>query len=249
MTNAIKAELIKLRRSRIILIALAIPLVAVITGSYNYYANLAILTPGWVGLWSQITLFYGLFFMTMGIALLAASMWRMEHRGSNWNGLLCTTTRPLTIIIAKTVVLFLLIVIMQLVILVGTWIAGVAFVGLHGVPPVIFCLVALLVACAGTAVAAWQSLFSMVMRSFAAPLALGFVGTVGGVFIPQLEVNYLDYVVPYSLINRTVSMGSSAFTHAAVFSVMQFVMVLGASLVLTAIGVVISSQVMAHREV
>ena len=53
----LRAELLKLRRSHLWLIAIVLPLLAVITGSINYFSNPGALTHGWDSLFSQVLLF------------------------------------------------------------------------------------------------------------------------------------------------------------------------------------------------
>lgn len=85
--NAIRAELLKLRRSAVWIIVVVLPLFAVVTGTVNYVLNVGELSSTWSSYWSQVTLFYGLLYLSIGVAVLASTLWRMEHRG-NWPRLL-----------------------------------------------------------------------------------------------------------------------------------------------------------------
>ena len=53
----IVAELTKLRRSSLWIIAAVLPVLAVVTGTVNYGNNQGMLSSGWVPFWSQVVLF------------------------------------------------------------------------------------------------------------------------------------------------------------------------------------------------
>ncbi|GAA5226971.1 ABC transporter permease [Paeniglutamicibacter antarcticus] len=250
MLAVIQAELLKLHHSRILLVAIAVPLVAVLTGTFNYQLNAGSgIGSGWESLWSQVVVFYSLFFMSMGIAVLAAAVWRMEHQGSNWNALMTTTVPPFRIVTAKTTVLILLIIVMQFVLVAGTWIAGVTIAGLQGAMPALVVPVAALAVVAGGAVAAWQSLLSMLIRSFATPLALGLVGIIVGVVVPMAGYTKLAYVLPYSLVGRTLATGSVAVSDAAGLNLGQVGVILGTGIALIVAGLLVSTWLLRHRDV
>ena len=101
----LRAEILKLKRSATWIIALILPLLAVITGTINLANNPDTLDAGWASFTSQVTLFYGLLFFSIGISLIASTVWRMEHRGTNWNLLLTTTRQPIKLVAAKIAVI------------------------------------------------------------------------------------------------------------------------------------------------
>ena len=74
-----RAELTKLKRSSTWIIAFVLPILAVTTGTINFAGNSNALDSGWASFTSQVVLFYGLLFYSMGISLLAATAWRMER--------------------------------------------------------------------------------------------------------------------------------------------------------------------------
>ena len=91
-TSLLAAEAIKLRRSSAWVVAVLLPLLAVITGTVNFIMNRESFE-GWISLSSQITLFYSMMFCSLGIALLASTVWRVEHRGTSWQSLLSMLMR------------------------------------------------------------------------------------------------------------------------------------------------------------
>ena len=101
LMRCIRAENRKLRRSPVWLLFLAVPAISAIYGTFNYRMNQGILTHGWYDLWTQYTLFYALFFFAPLIGVYAAYLWRLEHRGHNWNLIMTAPVRPFALYAAK----------------------------------------------------------------------------------------------------------------------------------------------------
>ena len=101
LLRCIRAENRKLRRSPIWLLFLAVPAISAVYGTFNYRMNLEILTHGWYDLWTQYTLFYAIFFFAPLIGVYAAYLWRLEHRGHNWNLIMTAPVRPFCLYFAK----------------------------------------------------------------------------------------------------------------------------------------------------
>jgi len=66
-------------------------------------------------MWLRSVVFYGLFPLAIGIGILASLMWRVEHRGGNWNALMSGPTSSMRIVAAKAVVVAVLAAAMQVV--------------------------------------------------------------------------------------------------------------------------------------
>jgi putative membrane protein len=210
-----RAELIKLKRSSTWLIALILPSLAVVTGTINLANNKDALDSGWASFTSQVVLFYGLLFYSMGISLLAATVWRMEHRGTNWNLLLTTTAQPLRLVLVKTAVILLLVALMQAVLIAGTAISGAFILGLDGPFPWQFAVVGLLALIAAIPLTAAQSLLSMLLRSFAAPVALCLLGCVIGIAaVTSTALRPVGYVLPQAINTRALNLGSTAISQS-----------------------------------
>ncbi|MGO1973588.1 MAG: ABC transporter permease [Propionibacteriaceae bacterium] len=208
-----RAELLKLKRSATWLIALVLPLLAVITGTVNFANNAAELRAGWVSFTSQVTLFYGLLFFSVGIGLLTATVWRMEHRGTNWSLLLTSTRNSARLVLAKIAVVAVPVAVMQLVLVAGTLLSGVFVLRLSGGIPWQFALVGALSIIAALALIAAQSLLSMLLKSFAAPVAICLVGCVIGVATVTSEtLQPLSHLVPQAINTRALNLGSTALS-------------------------------------
>jgi hypothetical protein len=211
----LRAELVKLKRSSTWLIALILPLLAVTTGTVNLAKNIDLLDAGWASFTSQVVLFYGLLFFSMGIGVLTATVWRMEHRGTNWNLLLTTTRQPVRLVLAKIAAIAVPVAAMQAVLVVATFVSGRFVLHLEGAFPWQFALVCALAVVAALPLIAVQSLLSMLLRSFAAPVAICLVGCVIGVAtVTSIALRPLSYVVPQAINTRTLNLGSTAIAES-----------------------------------
>lgn len=205
------AELIKLRRSAAWLVAVLLPALAVLTGSVNFQANQGVLSSGWESLTSQITLFYGLFFYSLGVCLLVSLAWRAEHQ--SWN-LTATSTGMGRLLLAKTCAVVPMLVAMQMVIVAGTGIAGLVL-GVSGGVPWKLLLVGVVGVWVAVPLVVLQSVISAVVRSFAMSVALGFLGVFVALGISAQEgVSALAWVVPQALVTRGSLLGSTAVSSA-----------------------------------
>ena len=91
--NSIAAEFSKLKRSLSWAVVVLLPIVLVVSGLIMTLIDGRGLEDGWHTLWMRSIVFYGLFPLSVGIAILASLVWRAEHRGSNWNALMSRTRR------------------------------------------------------------------------------------------------------------------------------------------------------------
>lgn len=210
--SLITVEILKLKRSAVWVVAVLLPLLAVITGSVNYVMNPEALTQGWVSLSSQVTLFYSIMFFSLGVALLASAAWRVEHRGTSWNAMRTTSHSPVAVVTAKTLAIVVPTAAMQVVLMALTWVVGMCL-GLGPAIPASFVAAGALSVVVAMPLVALQSLLSMLMRSFAAPVALCFGGCVMG-FGLLAGQSPLIYASPQGIISRCLTLGSSAVSDA-----------------------------------
>jgi hypothetical protein len=231
-----RAELVKLKRSTTWLVALVLPLLAVTTGTVNFAHNTDQLGTGWASFTSQVVLFYGLLFSSMGIAVLAATVWRVEHRGTNWNLLLTTTRQPIRLVLAKIAAIAVPVFFMQAVLVVATLVSGVVVLQVDGAFPWHLPVVGVLAVLAALPLVALQSLLSMLVRSFATPVAICLVGCVLGVAtVTSVALRPLSYVLPQALNTRALNLGSTAIAHSGGLTVPDAVPLLLTSLALATI--------------
>ena len=212
-TSLLAAETIKLKRSSAWVVAVLLPLLAVITGTFNFYGNRETFPQTWVSLTSQMTFFYSMMFCPLGVALLASTVWRVEPRGTSWNAMRTTPHSPTAVALAKTLILFTPVLAMQVILVVLAWISGTLVMGLGPAMPTAFIVSGLLAVVAAAPLVAVQSLLSMLMRSFAAPVAVAFLGCVVS-FGLMASQSPLTYAVPQGILSKTLTLGSSAMSTA-----------------------------------
>ena len=226
--SLVAAEAIKLKRSSVWAVTILLPLLAVITGSVNYSINSDMLPRTWVTLASQITVFYAMMFCSLGVALLASAVWRVEHRGTSWNAMRPTPHTPAAVALAKTLVLFAPLLVMQVILVVLAWISGTFFMGLGPAMPMSFTVSALLGVLTAAPLIAVQSLLSMLMRSFAAPVAVAFIGCAVGIGLAAAQ-SPLAYVIPQGILTMTLALDSSALSTAGGFDAASMLPLLAAT--------------------
>lgn len=208
--GALPAEFIKLRRSLAWVVVVVLPLALVLSA----VVNTAVVgrEPGdaWDTLWMRSLVFYGLFPLPVGIAILASLVWRVEHRGGNWNALMSGPTSTARVVTAKAGVTFVLAAAMQLVMFVAVVVVGKLVLGLPDLLPARYVGVSLLIALACLPAAVLQSALSMTMRSFAAPVAVALVGA--GVSVVALVAGLPGAIAsPYALLARATQTGTGTF--------------------------------------
>ena len=226
--SLVAAEAIKLKRSSVWAVTVLLPLLAVVSGSVNFRMNRQAFLQGWVSLTSQMTLFYAMMFCSLGVALLASTVWRVEHRGTSWNAMRTTPHTATAVALAKTLVLFAPLLVMQVILVVLAWISGTFIMGLGPAMPMSFTVSALLGVLAAAPLVAVQSLLSMLMRSFAAPVAVAFIGCAVGFGLAAAQ-SPLAYVIPQGILNMTLVLGSSASSVAGSFDAASMLPLLAAT--------------------
>lgn len=225
------AEALKLRRSAVWVVAVVLPVLTVVSGTVNLLMN--DLPRQWEGLVSQVLVFYSLFFFSLGVALLGSAAWRPEHRGSSWNAMRTTTHSPQALAAAKTLVITAPVVLMQVMVLVLTWPVGAAL-GLGPVPPAGFVIECLIAVPAAQPLIALQSLLSMRMRSFAAPVAVCLAGLVVSIAL-IMKGSALADVWPQSLATRALTLGSTAVSTAGALDASDLAALLAGTMVCGAV--------------
>lgn len=171
LKNAVMAESLKLKGSKIALPVILLPLISVLLGSGNFAVNSLDLTNGWYSLWTQVALFYGYFFYPIIIAICCAYTMRLEKTNHNWNAVMICPVRPGTVILSKLIIIGGISLIVQ-VFLVILYLAAGLLLGVKGsfLPDILsFSLCGF---AASLAVAAVQLYLSMVIKSFALPIGI-----------------------------------------------------------------------------
>ena len=197
LLRCLYAEHIKLRHSPVWLAFLLMPVLPAIMGTFNYLQNQAVLENGWYSLWSQHTLFECYFFLPAIIAVYASYLWRLEHTGTNWNQTLTAPLPVSLIFITKFAMTAIMVIFTQfwigLLFIIAGLLAGIQ----DSLPPQ---LIGWLFygALGAVVVCALQLSISLVIRNFAAPVAVAVAGGVGGL---MMMAKGWGLWFPYSLIS------------------------------------------------
>lgn len=179
LLRALRSEGMKCRRSPVWAVFLVLPLFPAIMGTLNYLGNLEILDNGWYSLWSQHTIFSASFFMPAQFGVFCAWQWRLEHTDHNWNSLMTAPVPVRDLYWSKFLLAAGVAVLGQVCIGVLYLLSG-QLAGVSGGLPLQLAGWMFFGALGGMAVCAVQLFLSLVIRSFAPPVALGLVGAFGG---------------------------------------------------------------------
>ena len=179
LLRALRSEGMKCRRSPVWAVFLVLPLFPAIMGTLNYLGNLEILDNGWYSLWSQHTIFSASFFMPAQFGVFCAWQWRLEHTDHNWNSLMTAPVPVRDLYWSKFLLAAGVAVLGQVCIGVLYLLSG-QLAGVSGGLPLQLAGWMFFGALGGMAVCAVQLFLSLVIRSFAPPVALGLVGGIAG---------------------------------------------------------------------
>lgn len=201
MIRSISAEWLKLRHSRISLVLAILPIISLLIGCFNYYFNQAALQNGWYSLWTQVSLFYGEFFLPILIAICCAFVCRLEHNNRNWNMVLSSPMSVTSFFMAKLVIVGVLILAAQGFFMFMYWAAGKLFAIPDDFPmeTIVWSLRGWF---ASLSIAALQLGLSIRIRSFATPIGIGLCAVFLGLGMYVLKIGML---FPHSLL--TIGMG------------------------------------------
>lgn len=196
LSACMKCEQLKIKRSFLWAAFLLAPLIPAVMGTQNYLNNLELLKSEWFSLWTQETLFYCNFFFAPLIAVYCSYLWRLENRNKNRNMLLTVPVPVRTIILGKLVTVGKFTLLTQLWIYVLFLISG-KMVGLTGLPPADTLYYVFRGLFGGMVIVSLQLLLSMIIRSFAAPVAIAVIGSITGLLAAN---SAFGLYYPYSLL-------------------------------------------------
>lgn len=191
----IKSEQLKIKRSHIWIAFVLTPIIPACMGTQNYLNNLGVLNSEWFSLWTQETLFYSNFFFSPLIAIYCSYLWRMENQNKNRHMLLTAPVPVRDIFLGKLAAIIKITVFTQLWVFVLFLISG-KLVHLPGLPPMATLAYILRGLLGGIVIASLQLLISMIIRSFATPIAIAVTGSITGLLAANSSYG-LYY--PYSL--------------------------------------------------
>lgn len=196
LLRCLKAEIQKCRRSPVWLAFLVLPVFPAILGTGNYLGNIEVLDHAWYSLWSQHTLFSSMFFLPALLGVFCAWQWRLEHTDHNWNSFLIAPV-PLRDLYGAKLILAAVVSLLSQVCIGVLFLLSGKIAGISGPVPPELPEWLLCGALGGISVCAVQLFFSLVIRTFAPPVAFGLVGGILGL---MFTAQGWGYAFPYSLL-------------------------------------------------
>lgn len=195
--RVLRAERIKYRRAPVWLAVVILPLFPAVLGTANYLANLEVLQQQWYSLWTQHTLFASYFFLPALLAVFCAWQWRLEYARHNFNSLLAAPVSHWAVYLPKLLPAVGMSFLAQLV--TGLlFLAGGAAAGIDAPVPPQLAEWLLCGGLGGMAVCAVQLFLSLLLPSFAIPVAIALVGGIAGLMV---TAQGLGLWFPYSLLS------------------------------------------------
>ena len=195
--RVLRAERIKYRRAPVWLAVVILPLFPAVLGTANYLANLEVLQQQWYSLWTQHTLFASYFFLPALLAVFCAWQWRLEYARHNFNSLLAAPGSHWAVYLSKLLPAVGMSFLAQLV--TGLlFLAGGAAAGIDAPVPPQLAEWLLCGGLGGMAVCAVQLFLSLLLPSFAIPVAIALVGGIAGLMV---TAQGLGLWFPYSLLS------------------------------------------------
>lgn len=207
--GSIISEFLKLKRSMSWSIVILLPTLMVLFGSFTTFMSEEGFTDGWDTLWIRSVGFYGMAILSVGLAVLASLVWRVEHKNSNWNALMSRSVPTWQIVAGKIAAVSVLAAAMQIVFVMAVIVLGKFVFKLPGMLPTDYYITSLLIIVAQVPVIAFQSALSTFFRTFAGPVAIGLMLT--GASTMALLMRIPGAIVsPYALLTQTTQVGSAA---------------------------------------
>ncbi|NMM62996.1 ABC transporter permease subunit [Clostridium sp. P21] len=213
MKNVFRVELLKLRHSKILNIVIFLPLFFVILGFTNFLRYRQLFTEKGQNVWSQVytqsSMFYGLFIIALFITIIIAILVRIENADDNFKRILTLPIKRSDLYIAKLfvacgIVALNLILLMLLIIS-----AGVIIAPSNQSMPIELIYTPILCIIASLPVIGVQYYLSMKFKNIAVPLGVGLAFS-----IPSILINNTKYwmLFPWTYPGRVLlNAGSMSF--------------------------------------
>ncbi len=194
MIKLLKNEMLKLKKTSLLLLLLIVPLLGVIFGSINYYMNTAILKNEWISLWTQVYMIYGLIFLPVLVGIIVSFIWQSEHKNAGFIILLTAPINTSQILLAKIIASFSVILLCQIYFFILYFISG-SFFNFASVFPIKLLFYLLILTLFVLVLISFQTYISIKINSFVLPigasLALSIFSLVAS---SQNKIPFLHYV-------------------------------------------------------
>lgn len=200
MIAILTAELLKLRRSLVLLLTLAAPLCV------TAFAALALTTRGGAVKWERFLdeglAMWSFFMLPMSVTALTMLLAQIEHGPRMWTHLLVLPVRRGALILGKAIVALLLLGAMQMLVFAGLYAAGLAVEAampgkLHGDMQIDDMAVGMAAMAVGALPMLWIQLWvAIASPNFVTPLVVGIIGTF---FALVITASGVDVYIPWLL--------------------------------------------------
>ena len=233
MKKAFRAELLKLKHSKILNIVMFVPLFFVILGFSNFLRYRELFTEKGQNVWQQIytqsSMFYGLFLIALFITIIMAILVRIENSEDNFKRILTLPVKRSDIYIAKLTVGCGIVFLNLVIFMILTIVAGVIKAPSSVSMPMNLIYSPMLCFIASLPVIAIQYYLSMKFSNIAIPLGVGVVFS-----LPSILINNTKYWIlfPWTYPGRALLNGanmsfdfSSSMYIMAIIVFMAFVLI------------------------
>jgi lantibiotic transport system permease protein len=195
MSTMYQIEWMKLKRQRLWIIMLFIPLIGCALGAYNFSASYDLLMKDgenpWYQLWTQVTFFYALFLFPILSGIYASVICRVDHLDGGWKQLLALPVSRNKVYVAKLGILMTMILITQVALLL-IYIAIGTLMGLSGSIPLFFLVGAIFNGwIASLPLASIQLWLSLRTKSFGIPLGINIFLSFSSLVAMVLHINFI----------------------------------------------------------
>lgn len=233
MKKAFRAELLKLKHSKILNIVMFVPLFFVILGFSNFLRYRELFTEKGQNVWQQIytqsSMFYGLFLIALFITIIMAILVRIENSEDNFKRILTLPVKRSDIYISKLTVGCGIVFLNLVIFMILTIVAGVITAPSSVSMPMNLIYSPMLCFIASLPVIAIQYYLSMKFSNIAIPLGVGVVFS-----LPSILINNTKYWIlfPWTYPGRALLNGanmsfdfSSSMYIMAIIVFMAFVLI------------------------
>ncbi|MFD1064846.1 ABC transporter permease [Oceanobacillus locisalsi] len=232
MISVINSEWYKLRKSKVLFLLLAAPLVGIFIGLANSFIAIEGMN-AWYEKLVTMNFTYAILFLPLISGVLAGVICRYEHQEGGWKQLLALPVTRGKVFLSKYLVLIFLVLAMQLMYLVSIYLVGVIDGITDPFPMEIVWK---------TIIGGWMATFplialqlwvSIAFKSFAAPFAINVIFTLPTILVINSERfgPYYPWGQPFLMMNVGGSAGDFFFVPWD-----QILMVIGGSFLLFFIG-------------
>lgn len=195
MIHLYKIEWLKMKRQRLWLLLIVIPLIGCSLGALNFVSSYDRIMTGndheWYQLWTQMTFFYALFLMPILSSVLATFICRVDHLDGGWKCILALPISRNDLYFAKFTVLMTMIFFSQIALILIYLFIGLFLDFSTNIPFFFLVKVVVLGTFSVFPIAAFQLWLSFKTKSFTTPITINIVFTLGSFIAMIFNIDFL----------------------------------------------------------